>query len=323
MEYRKFGPTDITVSALGFGCWEVGGTYGEQMSAAIPRAIEQGITCFDTAALYGEGDSERMLGKALGSRRKDVVVVTKCGIGYENRPQGRDSRRESILALVDQSLQNLQTDYVDVLLVHLPDLNTPLAETMGALDSVVQQGKARAVGISNFTLDQIKECGTTRRVDVVQHGFNMFDRRMEQATFPYCQQQGIGVMVYGALAFGLLSGTFPAPTESGENDIRAVSRPNWDGGRIFAEEHLRQNLQLVEDLKPIAENRGKTMPQLALRWVMSNPAVSVALVGITNVRELEENLGVLDWAVSGEDMRQIDEVFTRYGVDTHPDLVLP
>ena len=323
MEYRKFGPTDITVSVLGFGCWQYGGWgYAEQMAAAIPRAIDRGVTCFDTAPNYGGEESEPMLGRALGPRRKDVVVVTKCGFGYPGRPKNRDSRRESILPLVDQSLRRLQTDYIDVLLVHVPDVNTPFEETMGALDSVVQQGKVRAVGVSNFTLDQLKECEAFRRIDVVQYDCNLFDRRAANEVFPYFRQQGIGVMTYGSMGLGMLAGTFTEDMKFGDNDVRGTGGvPGFDGG-MLAREHWQRNLRLVEDLKPIAKSRGKTMAQLALRWVLSNPAVSVALVGTLTTRELDENLGVLDWALSGEDMRQIDEVFARYGVETNPDISL-
>ena len=194
MEYRRFGPTDMTVSALGFGCWEMGGTYGDVtergVSAAVSRAIDLGINCFDTAPAYGGGESEVLLGRALGARRKDVIVVTKCGVGYAERPKGRDSRMVSILASVEQSLRNLETDYLDVLLVHWPDVNTPFEEAMHALDSLVRQGKIRAAGVSNFTLDQIRECEDVRNVDIVQYGLNMFDRRMEQEIFPHCQGQG-------------------------------------------------------------------------------------------------------------------------------------
>ena len=326
MEYRKFGHTDLTVSVLGFGCWNYAPWDPAPMSAAIPRAIDLGITCFDTAPTYGGEESEAMLGKALGPRRKDVVIVTKCGFGFEGsaagRPNGRDSRRESILPLVDQSLQRLQTDYLDVLLVHVPDVNTPFEETMGALDSVVQQGKVRSVGVCNMTLDEIKECEATRRIEVVQYDFNIMDRRRELDIFPHCQQQGIGVMTWGSMGFGMLAGAFTSDTKFGDNDSRGRGgSPEWDGG-ILDLEHRQRNLRLVEDLKPIAASRGRTMAQLALRWVLSNPAVSVALIGTLNVQELEENVGVLDWALSGEDMRQIDEVFARYGVDTHPNVGL-
>lgn len=326
MEYRKFGPTDMTVSALGFGCWDSATwpTGYDDMAKAIHRALDLGITCFDTAPNYRE--SERMLGRALGSRRKDVVVVTKCGLGFESsaagRPKGRDSRRESILPLVDQSLQRMQTDYIDVLLVHVPDVNTPFEETMDALDTVVRQGKVRSVGVSNFTLEQIKKCEATRRIEVVEYDRNMFDRRTEQDILPYCQEQDIGVMTYGSLGFGLLAGAYTVNTKFGDGDIRGTGgAPGFDGG-IFAAEHWQRNVRLVDDLKPIATSRGKTMPQLALRWVLSHPAVSVALAGTLNTQELEENLGALDWALSGKEMRQIDEVFARHGVDTHPNIGL-
>ena len=326
MEYRRFGNTDMTTSVLGFGCWEMGGGYGDitesEVINAVHRAIDLGINCFDTAPAYGRGQSESMLARALGPRRKDVLVVTKCGVGYEDRPKGRDSRLVSIMASIEQSLRNLQTDYVDVLLIHWPDVNTPFDETMTALDNIVQQGKARAIGVSNFTLEQIKECVQTRRMDLVQYGLNMFDRRMEREIAPYCLEQGISVMAYGPLAFGLLTGTFTTDTTFGENDWRSTGgRPGWNVG-LFAEENFQRNVQAVDELKPIAARRSKKMPQLALRWVLSNPAVSVALVGTRSVLEIENNMEVLNWALSDVDMAEIDQVFAKYGVDTSPDIVI-
>ena len=327
MEYRRFGPTDMTVSVLGFGCWEMGGTYGDvketEVGAAVNRAIDLSINCFDTAPAYGGGESEILLGRALGTCRNDVIVVSKCGVGYPERPpKGRDSRMVSIFSSVEQSLRNMATDYLDVLLVHWPNINTPFDETMHALDSLVRQGKVRAVGISNFTLEQIDECEAVRSVDIVQYGLNLFDRRMELDIFPHCQLQGTGVMVYGPLAFGLLTGTFTADTTFGGNDWRSTGgRLGWDVG-VFAEEHFQRNLQVVEELKPIAAARGKKIPHLALRWVLSNPAVSVALVGTRTVQEVEDNVASLEWALSGTEMAEIDEVFARFGVDTHPDIVI-
>ncbi len=318
MEYRRFGPTDLTISVIGFGCWAVSRVYTQEMADAIPIAVDRGITCFDTAPVYGNGESEQMLGKALGSRRKDVVVVTKCGAGYANRPpKGRDGRREAIFASVDESLRNLQTDYVDVLMPHWPDTGTSFEETMLAMDDLVQQGKVRAVGLSNFSMEQIKECEAARRVDVLQHSYHMFDRRVETTIHPYCEQQGIGVMGWASLANGILSGAFTAETKLPDNDWRGNAIPEY-GTDMYAD--IPGTVRLIDDLKVVARKRGKTMAQLALRWVLSNPAVSVALVGITNVAELEENLGALDWALSGEDLREVDEVFARYGVETRPDL---
>lgn len=326
MEYRKFGPTDMTVSALGFGCWEMGGGYGDisesEVIGAVHRAIDLGINCFDTAPAYGRGESETMLARALGPRRKDVLVVTKCGVGYQDRPKGRDSRLVTVMESVEQSLRNLETDYIDVLLIHWPDVNTPFEETMTALDQIVQQGKARAIGVSNFTLEQIEECEETRRIDVLQYGLNMFDRRVQQQISPHCMERNIGLMVYGPLAFGLLAGAFTTDTTFSANDWRSTGgRPGWNVG-VFAEENFQRNVRVVEELGPIANRRGKKMAQMALRWVLSDPAVSVALVGTRSIQEVEDNMGVLDWALSSADLEEIDQVFERFGVDTTPDIII-
>lgn len=319
MEYRKFGPTDLTVSALGFGCYDAaGGGYGNRMAAAVNGALDLGVTCFYTAYAYGNGESERMLGKALGPRRKDAVVVTKCGVNYPNRPNGRDSRRDAILASVGQSLQRLQTDYLDVLLIHLPDVNTPFDETMGALDTAVRQGKVRAVGVFSFSLEQLKECEKARPVDVIQYIYHMFDRRAEQEILPHCRKQGVGVMAHASMAFGILAGAYTEDHKFGANDFRGASGNSDMVVAIYDKEAFPRNVRLVNDVKLIAESRGKTVAQLALRWVLSNPAISVALAGTLNTDQLEENIGALDWALSAEDMRRIDDVFTKYGVNTNP-----
>ena len=162
MELRQFGRASLEVSAIGFGCWEIGGTYGRidesEFQRAVAQAIDKGITCFDTAEAYGMGVSEEALARALGSRRNDVVIATKFGVGYEEMPNRRDSSRERVLASIDKSLQRLRTDHVDVYLVHWPDPSTPLDETLRALDDVVRQGKTRYIGVSNFRLAQIEEC---------------------------------------------------------------------------------------------------------------------------------------------------------------------
>jgi len=325
VEYRDFGQTDLKVSAIGFGCWEMGGTnYGDispsQVGAAIHRAIDLGINCFDTAPGYGLGESERFLGRTLGARRKDVIVVTKCGVGVEGRFKNRDGRRANILASCEESLKRLGTDYVDVLLIHWPDVTTPFEETMRALDDLVKQGKTRFVGESNFTLGMIKECEKTRRMDVVQGGFNMFDRRLARDVLPYCEEQKIGVMTYGSLAFGLLAGAFTEDTEFGPNDWRGSGRlTGWNIG-LFVRDNFRRNVRLVNDLKPIAAQLGKRMPHLALRWVLSNPAVSTALVGMRNVQEVEDNMGALDWALSEEVKEEIDSLYALHGINPAPDM---
>jgi len=325
MEYRQFGRTNLKVSAIGFGCWEIGGTYGRidegEFRRAVARAIDGGITCFDTAEAYGMGVSEEALARALGLRRNDVVLATKFGVGYEEMPNRRDSSRVLVLTSIDKSLQRLRTDHVDIYLVHWPDPNTPLDETMAALDDVVRQGKVRYVGVSNFRLPQIEEAMRTRRIDVVQYAWNMFDRRMQTEIFPYCAAQEIGVMAYGSLAYGMLSGTFHPGMSFDENDWR--SRGGMVGNlnlfrTLFGPEHFPRNLAAVEDLKRLAAKHGKTLPQFALRWTLSNPVVGTALVGLRTPAEVSENLGALGWEASRADMEEVDAILARNGAVTVP-----
>jgi aryl-alcohol dehydrogenase-like predicted oxidoreductase len=319
MEYRQFGKTDLKVSAIGFGCWEIGGTYGRideaQFQRAVQQAIDSGITCFDTAEAYGMGVSEEALARALDGRRHDVSIVTKFGVGYEEMPNRRDSSRGRVLASIEKSLRRLQTDHVDAYLVHWPDPDTPLDETMHALDDIVRQGKARYVGVSNFRLAQIETCMRLRRIDVVQYGWNMFDRRMQAEIFPYCRAQEIGVMAYGSLAYGMLSGTFHAGMQFEESDWR--SRGGMLGNlnlfrTLFGPEHFPRNLAAVVDLKRLALQYDKTLAQFALRWTLSNPEIGTALVGFRAPAEVTENLGALGWAISAADMAEIDAILARH-----------
>jgi aryl-alcohol dehydrogenase-like predicted oxidoreductase len=325
MEKRPFGRTGIQVSAIGFGCWEIGGGYGKidesEFDRAVARALDLGINCFDTAEGYGSGASERALGKALGRRRRDAVVVTKFGIGYRDKPNFRDASRDRCMACIEKSLANLGTDCVDVYLIHWPDHVTPFEETMRALDDVVRQGKARFVGVSNFKRDEMDACMSVRRVDVAQYGWNLFDRRMQRDVFPYCRDNGVGVMAYGSLAYGLLTGTFTEKTDFGSDDWRA--RADKMGAiklfeRLFGADYFPRNIRVVEELKGIAKRYGRSLPQLALRWTISNPVVSTALVGCRTVGEVEDNAGAVDWSIADDDLREIDAVFARHGVDPVP-----
>ncbi len=329
MEYRPFGQTGIQISAIGFGCWEIGGGYGSieesDFIRAVNRALDLGINSFDTAEAYGMGASERSLAKALGNRRKEAVITTKFGIGYKGFPNYRDSSRNRVMTQIEKALANLNTDYVDVFMVHWPDRNTPFEETMRALDDVVKQGKARAVAVSNFKLEELERCMKARRVDVVQYCWNMLDRRMQNDIYPYCQKNGIGVMAYGSLAYGVLSGTFSVEMNFDENDWRS-RRGNLGGinlfQHLFGPEQFARNLRAVEELKAMAKRYGKTLPQLALRWTTSNPVISTALVGCRNEKEVNDNVGALGWTISEADMKEIDAIFARNGVITEPKMWL-
>jgi hypothetical protein len=325
VEYRQFGKTDLKVSAIGFGCWEIGGTYGRidetQFRRAVEQAIDSGITCFDTAEAYGMGVSEEALARALGNRRSDVSIVTKFGVGYEEMPNRRDSSRSRVMGSIEKSLRRLQTDHVDVYLVHWPDPNTPFDETMRALDDIVRQGKARYVGVSNFRPAQIEACMRLRRIDVVQYSWNMFDRRMQAEIFPYCAANEIGVTAYGSLAYGMLSGAFHTGMLFEESDWR--SKGGMLGNlnlfrTLFGPEHFARNLAAVEDLRRLAAKYDKTLPQFALRWTTSNPVVGTALVGFREPTEVTENLGALGWEISAADMAEIDAILARHGCVTVP-----
>lgn len=325
MEYRHLGRTELKVSAIGFGCWEIGGAYGRieesEFQRAIARAIDGGITCFDTAEAYGMGVSEEALARALAGRRDEVVIATKFGVGYDEMPNRRDSSRSRILASIDKSLKRLKTDHVDIYLVHWPDPNTRLDETMAVLDEIVRRGKTRYVGVSNFRLAQIEEAMRVRPIDVVQYAWNMFDRRMQAEIYPYCAAQQIGVMAYGSLAYGMLSGSFHTGMSFDEDDWR--SRGGNLGSlnlfrTLFGPEHFPRNLAAVEELKPLAGKYGKTLPQFALRWTLSNPVIGTALVGLRRPDEVTENFGALGWEISDADLAQVDAILARHGAVTVP-----
>jgi aryl-alcohol dehydrogenase-like predicted oxidoreductase len=298
MRYRAFGRTGLRVSVLGFGCWPMAGDrYGaiedDEAVKAIHRALDRGVNCVDTAPAYGGGHSEEVVARALEKTRRDVILVTKCGV--KPPPPGqlgpmRDASRANIMREVDASLKRLRTDFIDVLLVHWPDANTPVDETMRALEEVVGSGRVRFVGVSNFTGAMINDCLRTRRVDVSQVGYHMLDRRQEHETFPTCLTNGIGVMGYGSLAHGLLTGAFTTATNFGD-----PSR-DWRGGGvafgqpIFRGENLKTNVGVVERLRrEVAEPRGVPLSQIALAWVLGDPALSTALVGARTPAEVDAN----------------------------------
>lgn len=313
MQYRTMGASDLTISAIGFGCWEMGGNqYGDvddqEETHAVHRAIDLGVTLFDTAAIYGHGHSEEVLGGALGSRRNEIILVTKGGLSWDviGGPQRRDSSRAAILQGMDDSLRRLGTEYVDLYLIHWPDVQTPIDETMGTLDDLVRAGKTRYVGVSNYSAAQLREAKRTTNICANQVGYNLFDRRWEREMFPTARELGIGVMAYGPMAHGLLTGTFTTETTFVEWDWR--SRGAAFGQHLFSPENFPKNIAVADRLKEMAARLGTTLPQLAIAWVLQQPAVSVALAGIRAPEEIEHNVGALDVRFSPADLSVIDEI---------------
>ena len=316
MRYRPFGRTGLKVSVVGFGCWPMAGDrYGAiedgEAVKAIHRALDRGVNCVDTAPAYGAGHSEEVVARALEGHRKDVILVTKCGVKVPPPGQPgplRDASRTNIFQEIDASLKRLRTDWVDVLLVHWPDAATPAEETMHALEEVVASGRARFVGVSNFTGAMLAECMGTRRVDVSQVGYHMLDRRQEQETFPYCVGNGIGVMGYGSLGHGLLTGAFTATTTfDPARDWRAGGVAF--GQPIFRGDNLKTNVGVVERLRrEVAEPRGVPLSQIALAWVLANPAVSTALVGARTPAEVDANDAGAELELTAAERQTIDQI---------------
>ena len=278
---------------------------------AIQAARERGITCFDTAANYGGGHSEVLLGRALGPHRKEVVVVTKGGVVFdeEGRTLRRDSGRAYLEECIENSLRRLDTDYLDLFLIHWPDTDTPMAEMVGVMESFVRAGKTRYIGVSNFNATQLRECVAAAQeapITAEQVGYNLFDRRWEREVFGCCQESGVGVMAYGPLGHGLLADAYTAETTFEANDWRA--KGSVFGQPLFTPENFPKNLAVVARLKAFAHARGTTLPQLALAWVLANPAVTVALVGARTEDEIAAAIATTEFDLTADDRAAIDDI---------------
>ena len=309
MRYTKLGETDLEVSRVCFGTWQTGGDWGaveeREAMAAARRALELGVNFFDTAQGYGWGESERLLGKSLelgtASRREEVVIATKGGLRKDGDDVLRDSNRTWLRKGVEQSLRALGTDYVDLYQVHWPDGDTPFEETGAALAELVDEGKARYVGVSNFNVEEMEELGRTRRVDSLQPPYHLFRRDIEDEILPYCREHGIGVLVYGPLAHGLLTGKFDSGTEFDSDDWRGQSS-------VFQGEELEGNLQIVKELGRYAAEHGRTVAQLAIAWTLANAGVHVAIVGARRPDQIEGTVPAADIDLSSDDLRDVEEI---------------
>jgi aryl-alcohol dehydrogenase-like predicted oxidoreductase len=313
MDYRRMGTNELEVSAIGFGCWEMGGTnYGRidetEAIAAIHHALDLGVTLFDTAPGYGFGHSEEVLGRALGPRHKDIVLVSKTAVSWDPVTYTRkmDSRYSTVKRITEESLRRLGTDCLDLLLIHWPDVDTPLEETMRALSDLTSEGKTRYIGVSNFSAYELRECRQYAPICANQVGYNLFDRRWEHEMFPTAQELGVGIMAYGPMAHGLLTGAMSRDTTYDPADWRASGV--IFGQRLFSAENLPRNLEVVDRLKAVATRLDTTLPRLALAWVLHHPAVSVALSGCRTPGEIAENVRALDVNLSDEVMGEVERI---------------
>ena len=310
VRYGNIGSSDLRTSVVGFGGWPMGrGHYGsfdeDEVVRTVHLAMDLGVTLFDTAAVYRWGSGEELVGRALEGRRSDIVLVSKGGLSWPEPgvEAKRDSSRENLIKGLDNSLRRLQTDYLDLYLVHWPDESRPFSEPMEALADLQSQGKIRYGGVSNFSAEQMSESLESFPIICNQVGHHLFDFRPEADVFPFCREKGLGVMAYGSLAHGLLTGTMTPDTEFERDDWRR--KREAFGQPLFEGEHFLENLEKVEDLKEFAADKGRTVPQLALAWVIANPVVSVALVGAKTPSEIEENVEAAGWAMTQKERDEI------------------
>ncbi len=308
MEYRKLGKTNIEVSEIGFGAWAIGGDAWGPVEdansiAAMERALELGITFIDTADVYGNGHSEELVAQVIKGRREQVVVSTKGGLmGHHRDPQREPvyDRPEKVREALENSLRRLGTDYVDVYFDHIwwdkPEETEAFIEALARLK---EEGKARAVGVSTGDFEYIKHFNKNGGLDVVQLEYSILNRKAEREVLPYLQEHGIGAVIRGPLQKGLLTGKFTPETTFPEGDIRH----DWTN-----EPGFKDSLEKVERLRGL-EREGQSLGQVALRFVLSHPAVSVAIPGGKTPEQVEANAGAsVRPLLSEEELRLIDEV---------------
>jgi aryl-alcohol dehydrogenase-like predicted oxidoreductase len=310
MNHVTLGRTGLKVSPIAFGAWQLGGEWGEfderEAIAAVHHARELSINLFDTAQAYGFGASERFLGRALrhelDAHRDDVVIATKGGLRLGDDGLVRDSSPAWIRGGVEESLRALGVDYIDIYQVHWPDPYVPFAETAEALEDLVQEGKLRHVGVSNFDAEQMAEFSRTRPVETLQPPYSLLRRDIEDDALPYCLEHDVGVLVYGPLAHGLLTGSMDEETTFAAGDWRAES-PDFDG------EAFDRNLQATRALREFARDAfGCSLSQLAIAWVLENPAVAVALVGARHPRHIEDSVAAAELQLNDTDLEEIDRI---------------
>lgn len=312
MQRRRLGNTDVQPTVIALGCWAMGGTQwggtdDDESIRTIHKALDLGITFFDTAEGYGAGRSEKVLGEGLRGHRQDVYISTKVSPGR--------FAPEAIREALHGSLERLQTDYVDVYLLHWPSFDQPIAETMSTMEALRREGKIRAIGVSNYTVAVMEKALQYGTIDALQPPYNMIWRFIEAEVLPFCRQHDIGITTYSSLAQGILTDTLTLDTEFEEGDIRPKSV-------LFQPENYGRCLDMVAGLRPVASRLGVTMAQLALRWVMAQPGVTTSLVGARTPAEIEENVGAVGWEMPTGAMAEVqglsDELFE--GFEFYPDM---
>jgi aryl-alcohol dehydrogenase-like predicted oxidoreductase len=312
MTKRALGKSGLELTTVGLGTWAIGGAgwqyaWGAQDDrdsiAAIHRALELGIDWIDTAAVYGLGHSEEIVGRAIAGRRDKVLVATKCGLVWNPGETSPSNRLEaaSVRAELEASLRRLGTDHIDLYQIHWPNPDPDIEEGWTEIAKAVKAGKVRYAGVSNFSVAQLERARAIHPVASLQPPYSMLRREVEKDLLPYCAAHGVGVICYSPMQMGLLTGTFTRE--------RAASLPRDDvrsRNSLFAEPALTRNLELVEGLRPIAAEYGRNVAELAIAWVLRRPEVTAAIVGARRPEQVAETAGAGELVLSREDVARID-----------------
>ena len=304
MEYRRLGGSGLKVSAIGLGAVTFGRNVDETGAAAIVhRALDAGINVIDTANIYNAGKSEEYIGQALKGRRHEAVIATKVSGKMGDGPNDSGSSRLHIMREVEKSLRRLSTDYIDLYQLHFTDGTTPIAESLRALDDLVHQGKVRYIGCSNFMAWQVCEAVWVSRASrltsfvSVQPQYSMISRRVEAELVPFCREYGVGILPYNPLSKGFLTGRY----RRGQPPPVGTQLERDDRGLL-----TDAKFNVLDGLERFAQERGHSVLELAFAWLLSNPAVSSVIAGVSSAEQVLENARCFGWRLSEQDLSEID-----------------
>jgi aryl-alcohol dehydrogenase-like predicted oxidoreductase len=312
MNTRQLGNSTLYLSEVGLGAWAIGGEsarfgWGPQDDqdsiAAIHRALELGVNWIDTAAIYGFGHSETVVGQALKGRRHEVILATKCSqVWDETMTVTQSLARESIRRECEASLKRLQTDVIDLYQIHWPNDSEHLEEGWEEIGRLIDDGKVRYGGVSNFHFDMtfMQRAQKVRAISSLQAPYSILRRYPEGEPFAYCREHRIGLLAYSPMQAGLLTGKF---------DKRRIAATDWrNAAKEYADTNLLINLAFVEQLRPIAAKYGKTVAQLAIAWTLRRPEMTSAIVGARRPSQIEETVGGAGWTIEPDDLQQMDRL---------------
>jgi aryl-alcohol dehydrogenase-like predicted oxidoreductase len=309
MKMRRLGSQGPEISAVGFGSWEAGGNaWGpevpdERTTDAISAGLDSGMNWIDTAEVYGGGRSEELVGEAIQGR-SDVMVFTKVA----SKGSGSGYHAAGVRKGAEASLRRLGREVIDLYQVHWPSSGVPIEETWSAMARLVDDGLVRYIGLSNFDRDGIEKCEAIRHVDSLQPHFSMLHQEGRGELFSFCNQNGTGVIAYGPLAYGLLTGTFAKDTTFTEDDWRGGGHGMSYYDELFAPGKFEANVDRVEGLRPVAQRLGITLPQLALAWVFHQEGVTGAIAGSRSPEHVKDNAGAGSVQLSQSDLEEIDAI---------------